>query len=99
GNQYQGEPGCNHQVGGLDDKACTLFSFASFASLAVQMLDLGYSARMPASLTSLPKRARSVLISAENSSGVPPMRSRPRAVSLSYTSGMLRVRVISACSL
>src|SRR5450759_2923041 len=35
GNQWQSEPGCNHQIGALDDKACTLFSFASLASFAV----------------------------------------------------------------
>jgi hypothetical protein len=48
GNQCQGEPGCNHQIGDLDDKACTLFSFASFASFAVQDWVTSDDVRRPA---------------------------------------------------
>ncbi len=39
GNQTQVERECNNQVGDLDRKTCSLSSFASFASFAVQELD------------------------------------------------------------
>src|SRR5450759_3740820 len=72
-----------------------LFDLDQRAILGLQNLGMFYSARMPASLITLPNRAMSDLIAAAKSCGEPPTVSTPALKNRSLVSGRLRNRAAS----